>query len=107
MRDRMIRLRASAEERAKMQDLAETRGLSLSDMIRRSAMGIRMPQRAFDHIQVQLLARILGELGRVGGNLNQMVRRANTGKLSGSTAELLQTLAEINALRDDLRELVR
>lgn len=107
MRDRVIRVRASTEELAKLQDAALARGLSRSDLIRRTAMGLRLPQRAFDHTQVQLLARILGELGRVGGNLNQMVRRANSGQLSGATAELLQALAEIDALRDHLRELVR
>jgi hypothetical protein len=77
MRDRVIRLRASAQEAARMRDLARSRGMSLSDMVRRAALDVRMPARTFDQTHASLLARILGELGRVGGNINQLTRRAN------------------------------
>lgn len=89
-----------------MQDLAKARGLSLSDLIRRAALGIRMPARSFDQTHAAQLARTLGELGRVGGNLNQLVRRANGGKLTGHDAELSETLAGIETLRDRIRQLL-
>lgn len=107
MRDHIIRIRASADELAKIRELAKTRGLSISELIRRAAFGIRMPARSRDHTHVNLLTRSLGELGRVGGNLNQLVRRANAGKLSGHDPELSRTLAEIDALRERLRDIIR
>ncbi|MBY4591954.1 plasmid mobilization relaxosome protein MobC, partial [Rhizobium redzepovicii] len=48
----------------------------------------------------------LGELGRIGGNLNQLVRRANGGRLAGHDAELSETLLGIDALRDRIRDLL-
>ncbi|MBM3095684.1 plasmid mobilization relaxosome protein MobC [Ensifer sp. T173] len=59
-----------------------------------------------DRTDVILLAQALGNLGRIGGNLNQLARRANAGKLLGHDAELAQTLVGIDALRDRLREII-
>jgi len=73
-------------------------------MMRRAGLGVRMPSRTLDATHIILLTRILAELSRMGGNLNQMVRRANAGKLVGHDAELTGTLACINTLRDRLRE---
>lgn len=106
MRNRTIRVRASTEELARMQDLAKARGLSLSDLIRRAALGGRMPARSFDQAHAALLARTLAELGRIGGNVNQLSRRANAGKLSGHDAELTATLAGIDALRERIRDML-
>lgn len=106
MRDRIIRIRASTEELSKIEELAKGRGLSISEMIRRAAFGVRMPARTFDASHIILLTRTLAELGRVGGNLNQLVRRANSGKLAGHDADLASTLSGIDNLRDRLRELI-
>ncbi|WDZ77152.1 plasmid mobilization relaxosome protein MobC [Ensifer adhaerens] len=106
MRDRIIRLRATETEAAELKDLAAARGLSLSEMVRRAAFGVRMPAQRFDWTHATLLARTLGELGRIGGNLNQLVRRANGGRLAGHDAELSETLAGIDALREQVRDLL-
>lgn len=89
-----------------MKDLAKARGLSMSDVIRRAALGIRMPKRAFDQTHAAVLARTLGELGRIGGNINQLTRRANGGKLVGHDAELSETLAGVDALREHIRTML-
>lgn len=107
MRDQIVRIRTTRQEAATMKDLAAARGLSLSELVRRAALGVRMPARAFDATHVALLTQTLGELGRVGGNLNQLARRANAGKLSGYDAELAVSLAELDALRGRLREIIR
>ena len=75
-------------------------------MLRRAALGVRMPTRGFDQTHVVLLTRTLGELGRIGGNVNQLARLANAGKLAGHDAELAQTLAGVDRLRDRIREIV-
>ncbi|WP_409999688.1 plasmid mobilization protein [Rhizobium leguminosarum] len=106
MRNQIIRCRVSSGEIAAMKDLARARGLSLSEMIRRAALGIRMPSRTMDRTDVVYLAQVLGHLGHIGGNLNQLARRANAGKLPGHDAELAQTLVGIDALRNRLREII-
>lgn len=107
MRDQIIRIRTTHAEAATMKDLAVARGLSLSELIRRVALGVRMPARSFDATHIALLAQTLGELGRIGGNVNQLARRANSGKLSGHDAELAKALVELDALRGRLREIIR
>ncbi len=106
MRNRIVRIRVSDAELAALKSLAAARGLSLSDLLRRAALGIRMPVRRFDQADAVVLVRTLGELGRIGGNLNQLVRRANAGKLAGHDADLAATLAGIDALRTRVREIV-
>lgn len=106
MRDRIIRIRASTEEMSKIEALAKGRGLSISEMMRRATFGVRMPVRRFNASNIVLLTRTLGEVGRIGGNLNQLVRRANSGKLVGYDAELSNALSGINALRDRIREVI-
>jgi hypothetical protein len=102
----MIRVRVSAEELARMQDLAKARGLSVSDLIRRAALGVRMPARGFDQTHAAVLARTLAELGRIGGNVNQLARRANVGRLAGHNRELGDALAGIDALRARIRDML-
>jgi len=106
MRDQIIRFRATIDEAAKIRELACGRGLTISQFTRCAALGVSMPARMLDHTHIILLTRTLGELGRIGGNLNQMVRLANSRKFSEHDAELTASLSEIDALRSRLRELI-
>lgn len=106
MRDHIIRIRTSPEETSKIQELAKGRGLSISELMRRAALSARMPERKFDATDFVLLTRTLAELGRIGGNLNQLVRRANRGQLIGHDVDLRQTLSCVDELRNHLRGLL-
>jgi hypothetical protein len=106
LRNRIVRIRVSDAELSALKTLAAARGLSLSDLLRRAALGTRMPARRFDHADAAILVRMLGELGRIGGNVNQLTRRANAGKLVGHDADLAATLAGIDALRARVREII-
>lgn len=106
MRSRIVRVRTSDTEFSRMKDIATARGLSISEMIRRAALGVRMPARTFDANHAATLARTLGEIGRVGGNLNQLVRLANSGRIAGRDDELSRILADVDAVRFRLRELL-
>lgn len=106
MRNRIVRIRVSDAELSALKSLAAARGLSLSDLLRRAGLGTRMPARHFDQADAVILVRTLGELGRIGGNLNQLVRRANAGKLAGHDVDLAATLAGIDAVRSRIREIV-
>jgi hypothetical protein len=106
MRSRIIRVRASEAEIAEIRDIALARGLTSSELIRRSAMAVRMPARVLNDMDAKLLVRTLGKIGQVGGNLNQLVRRAHSGKLVGHDVELSQTLSAIDGLRARIRDII-
>lgn len=106
MRNKIIRIRVSDAELAAVRSVAIARGLSMSDLLRRVAQGIRVPARRFHQADVTILLNLLAELGRIGSNLNQLTRRANAGKLNGHDADLAATLAGIDALRTRVRELI-
>lgn len=106
MRSQIVRVRTSDTEFSRMKDIATARGLSISELVRRAALGTRMPARTFDAKHTAALARTLGELGRVGGNLNQLVRLANSGRIAGRDDELCSILADVDAVRSRLRELL-
>ena len=82
-----------------MKDLAAAQGLTLSELVRRSTLGTRMPVRRLSYADAVVLVRTLGELGRIGSNLNQITRQVNAGRLHGHDAELSRALADVDALR--------
>lgn len=62
-------------ERSDLTARAATVNLSVSDYIRNAVFGRRMPAASVDRSQLQAVAL---ELTRVGNNLNQLARIANT-----------------------------
>lgn len=105
MRDRSIKVRLTTDELADLRARATGRGLSLSELLRRAGAGVRMPARAFDRTHALLMTRALGELGRIGGNLNQLSRAANKGHVPHGD-DIRRTLDGINQLREQIRVLL-
>ena len=61
---------------------AEAVGLSLSGYARSRLMGETTPgTRARPARDAAELARLLGQLGKIGGNLNQLARLGNEGRI--------------------------
>ena len=56
MRSRIVRVRTSDTEFSRMKDIATGRGPSISVLIRRAALGVRMPARTFDANHAATLA---------------------------------------------------
>lgn len=107
MRQTIIRVRASDEERNNLLARAHARGLTLSELIRRSAQGVRLPAARFDQRQFGLLTSLIGQLGKIASNLNQLTRAVNSRRLTGHSRELAVTLSEIDRLRTQIRELLK
>lgn len=73
-------VRLSDEERAVVDAAAERAGLETGSYIRLVLMGAPAPrQMRRPHIERKELAKILGELGKVGSNLNQLAKANNQG----------------------------
>lgn len=93
------------EERAQVAAAAQALGLSLSGYARQTLLGQPTPrtQKAAPPADVQALARLLGQLGKVGGNLNQLARTVNQGQ-SVPADELGAALAEVRAAAERVRQ---
>lgn len=82
IRDSVLPVRLSVDERAAVEAAAEKAGLTVSSYARQAMLGAPAPRQVRrPPVERRELARLLGELGKIGGNLNQLARTANTGTL--------------------------
>ena len=95
-----ITIRLSAEERAQLDERAARAGLMIGSYVREAVFGKPMPRQVRrPPVEKQELARLLGALGRIGGNINQLARAVNTGDEADRTA-LYGAWADLRAMRD-------
>ncbi len=76
-----VTVRLTPEERAQLDALSSRSGLAAGAFMRAAALGGAGPRAqrrpSADHA---VLRQLLGELGRVGNNINQIARALNTGQ---------------------------
>lgn len=94
---RQVYARFSDAEYAALKDEAALRGMTVSRLMRVIA-GTHLTGRrsALPHPQDDNHA-LVRELARIGNNLNQLAKQANTGLVTVSEPELLSHLAALNA----------
>lgn len=97
---KVIRLRCTAEDRAAIAQSAAEAHLSTGAYLRALALGSAGP-RAVKRPREdrERLARILGEIGKLGSNVNQIARWANTAKSLPDPEVLARMGADISAMR--------
>ena len=89
-------------ERAAIDYAAERAGLKPGSYARRMILGQPMPREARSrHVNGPELARILGELGKIGSNLNQLAKDANSGVVVYH-GEILRCLGGLHVLKDQI-----
>ena len=101
-RDPPLSVRLSAEERAIVCERAEAAGLSINAFFRAAAMDAT-PSRKHRRVTVdqRAVAKLLGEIGRIGSNVNQLTRLAHMG--AWPDAEMLSdAAADIQWMRREL-----
>ncbi len=89
IRDTVVPVRFTKAERDNLKDFAEARRLSLSDFIRRVALGRRLPSLSPSPLNLAMYQ----ELARLGNNLNQLVRAVHGGHVLNVDGRFLQELA--------------
>lgn len=87
-----IKIRTTDEEKRHWQDIAENKGVSLSELVRSSLGGLRLRKR---REPPKVAPELLRELARIGNNLNQLAHAANR-KKPLEAAPLLIRLIEID-----------
>lgn len=106
-RSRIIGFRADPVERAEIEDAAERAGLTVGSYVR--AMVLKKVRTAptvkpsFDKV---LLTKILGDLGKVGSNLNQIARNLNEGALV-SLGRIGRAIDDVSFLREEVIKAIR
>lgn len=100
-RDRYVAVRCTESEHTKMTEAAQKAGLSVGAFLRALACdgpGLRAARRP--PIERQELARLLGHIGKLGSNVNQLAYAANAaGDLPG-VRDLEDMATEIRKMRD-------
>ena len=96
-----VRLRLKPAEQADWQAQAEAEDLTLSDLIRKR-MGSARPTGIEPKRQRRMGRKadpaLLAALGRVGNNLNQVAKWANTYKTDAETRQVLAALVSIERI---------
>ena len=102
-RTKFVAVRCTPEKHAALEAAAAKAGLSVGAYLRALADGAPGP-RAVRRPAVErvALAQVLGALGRVGSNVNQLTRVANTTGALPEVATLKAVSAEICVMRDAL-----
>jgi len=96
-----IKVYCLPDERAAVQAKADAAGLSLSAYLLRVGMGYEI-QGILDHRRVHDLAKVNGDLGRLGGLLKLwLTNNARVAEFTPATIRAL--LAKIEATQDELR----
>lgn len=97
-----ILVRLHPDEHKAVGVVAGTLGISMSELARHTLTGLPMPEAPRPKIDAQAYA----ELGRIGGNLNQIARAMNTALVAGvePLQEAQGLVAQLNELRDLLKE---
>jgi hypothetical protein len=86
----MLKVRLTADEFADIQARAKVDGTTVSDLVRRRLLNYRHRRNESDR-------QILLHLARIGGNINQLARWANTYKGQFETIEIIVRLGALQA----------
>jgi hypothetical protein len=98
-RQHRITFRVAAHEYSEIEAKAERIGVSLGAFIRVSVLeapttrAVRRPP-----VEKAALAQLLGQIGRVGGNLHQIARHLNFGNVEAA-ADLPEALEDLRAMK--------
>lgn len=87
-RSAWIKIRVTPAEKKRIADMASAQGQTVTDFLRQRALDYRLRQSPLEKERVRQLARI-------GANLNQVARWANTWKGKEQTVEVVLALAGI------------
>jgi hypothetical protein len=102
VRSKHLTIRFSPEERAALDGHAARAGITAGSYARKVLLDAPPPRGARrPPIERRELVRLLGELGKVGSNINQLARQANAGH-TVVRHDLLIALGDLQAMRDAL-----
>ena len=104
-RKRMLGVRVTDAEMAEIEEHASRAGLTPSSYARSVLLAAPAPRaRRRPSIEAEAMGRLLGELGKVGSNLNQIAHHMNAGRAEVSPAAIAAALSDVADIRAALME---
>ncbi len=94
-RSETLRARVTIAEKVFVQDQAELAGLDVTEYVRRRVLGFQVPPAAG-----RADAALLSELNRIGVNLNQLARNANSGRVERMNIDVV--MAELRGVLESV-----
>ncbi len=99
-RTRFIAVRCTSEEYAAIDAAASAAGLSIGAYLRAQALGDPGPRAVRrPPVERQELARLIGLVGKLGSNVNQIAHAFNASQIVPGFAELLAIRQEVAQMR--------
>ena len=96
-------IRCTEQEQAAIKAAADRAGLGVGAFLRAAALGDAGPRAVRrPPIERKELARLLGHLGKVGSNINQLAYAYNRDRTFPGLSELMAVRQDVGALRDAL-----
>jgi len=107
-RSHCLHCRLLPDEKTTIVTRASERGISASQYLREAALGTphRPPKRRIPTVAEKLLAQVIGQLGRVGNNLNQLTHLSHIEGHVADSLKLSATLSELRAVLSSLVEVI-
>ena len=96
-RTRTLSVRFNEQEAETVRKLADRAGLSTGALVRHALFNTPPPRAARrPTVNHKAVAQLLGQLGKIGTNINQLAKQANAGRYQENTIELaLRDLMEL------------
>lgn len=96
-RNVLLTARFSPQEAASIRQISDRTGHSVASLIRRALLDTPPPRASRrPPADMQAIARLLGQLGKIGSNINQLTKHANAGRYQENSIELaLRDLGEL------------
>lgn len=105
-RTKVAMVRLTPQEKAAVEEAAAKAGLTVASYSRLQILGAPPPRSARrPPVEKEMLAKVLGQLGKAGSNLNQVARAANMGE--DDLSETQQAVAEIREAAASVQALLR
>jgi len=102
-KDKFVAVRCTPAQHAALTAAAAQAGLSVGGYLRATALGsagVRAVRRPT--VERTALARVLAELGKLGSNVNQLARVANTNGTMPEPDTLADIASDVRTMRDAL-----
>lgn len=97
-RKRLVALRLTQDEHDALHKRCDEYGLTIGELVRLQCLDQPLPKRRTrkQSVDVVAVAQLLGHLGKVGSNLNQIAHQMN----AGNNPEMAELRAALDAVAD-------
>lgn len=107
-KDKWIGVRCTAADHGKISKAAANDGLSIGAYVRTKTLGEAGPRAVRrPSVATRQLAQLLGHVGKIGSNINQMAHVANTNRIAPALAQLATIREDVLHMRQALMRAIR